>query len=57
MGSCKLHGINPMIWLEDVLIKLSNNPTQLIQKFLPHNWKKSQIVETENQTELAVKIA
>ena len=57
MGSCRLHGINPMTWLEDVLKELSNNPTQPIQKYLPNNWKKSQIVETKNQSERALKIA
>jgi hypothetical protein len=42
MGSCKLHGINPMVWLEDVLKELSNNPMHPTQMFLPNNWKENQ---------------
>ena len=39
MGSCKLHGINPFIWLRDVLQRINNHPINRIGELLPHNWK------------------
>ena len=39
MGTCKLHGINPFIWLRDVLQRINNHPINKIQELLPHNWK------------------
>jgi len=45
MGSCKLHGINPMIWMVDVLKKINNHPATEIQDLLPHRWKELQKVE------------
>lgn len=57
MGTCKLHGINPMVWLEDVLKELSNNPMQPTHMFLPHNWKENQKGETEKQTNFIVRSA
>jgi transposase len=39
MGTCKLHGINPMIWMVDVLKKINNHPPQLMLEMLPHRWK------------------
>lgn len=40
MGTCKLQGINPMVWLVDVLKKINNHPSAQIQELLPHKWKK-----------------
>jgi hypothetical protein len=42
MGSYKLHGINPMIWMVDVLKKINNHPAAEIQDLLPHRWKQLQ---------------
>ncbi len=39
MGTCKLHGINPFIWLRDVLQRINNHPINKIAELLPHNWK------------------
>ena len=39
MGTCKLHGINPAVWLKDVLQRISNHPINKITELLPQNWK------------------
>jgi transposase len=39
MGTCKLHGINPFIWLRDVLQRIATYPINKIEDLLPHNWK------------------
>ena len=39
MGTCKLHGINPFIWLRDVLQRIASHPINKIEDLLPHNWK------------------
>lgn len=52
MGSCKLHGINPMVWLEDVLKELYNNPMQPNHMLLPHNWKKIKKVRPKSKQTL-----
>jgi len=38
LGTCKLNGINPFIWLQDVLRRISNHPINKIQELLPQNW-------------------
>jgi len=39
MGTCKLHGINPSVWLKDVLQRINNHPINKINELLPQNWK------------------
>lgn len=39
MGTCKLHDINPFIWLRDVLQRINNHPINKIAELLPQNWK------------------
>ena len=39
MGTCKLHDINPFIWLRDVLQRIATHPINKIQELLPQNWK------------------
>jgi transposase len=39
MGTCKLHGINPFIWLRDVLRRIAIHPINKIEDLLPHNGK------------------
>lgn len=39
MGTCKLNGINPAIWLTDVLKRIANHPINRISELLPHYWK------------------
>lgn len=36
MGTCKLHGINPMVWMVDVLKKINKHPVEKIDDLLPH---------------------
>jgi transposase len=38
-GTCKLHEINPFIWLRDVLRRINNHPINKIAELLPQNWK------------------
>jgi transposase len=42
MGSCKINGINPEEWLEDVLIKLPDTKITDLASLLPNVWKKSE---------------
>lgn len=39
LGTCKLHGINPFIWLREVLQRIAMHPINKIEELLPHNWK------------------
>jgi transposase len=39
LGTCKLTSINPFIWLQDVLRRISNHPINKIEELLPPNWK------------------
>ena len=39
LGTCKLNGINPFVWLVDVLKRLPSYPINKIQELLPHQWK------------------
>jgi transposase len=39
LGSCKMHGIDPNIWLKDILTRLPMHPINKIKELLPHNWK------------------
>ena len=39
MGTCKLHEVNPFIWLKDVLQRIATHPISKIEDLLPHNWK------------------
>jgi transposase len=45
MGTCKLQGINPMVWMVDVLKKINNQHADQIQDLLPHRWKELQEIE------------
>ena len=38
LGTCKLHGINPFIWLKEVLKRIPNHPINKISDLLPHRW-------------------
>jgi transposase len=39
MGTCKLHGINPSVYLKDILQRINNHPINRITELLPQNWK------------------
>jgi transposase len=38
LGTCKLHGINPFVWLRDILQRIGNHPINRIEELLPHKW-------------------
>jgi len=38
LGTCKLHGLNPFIWLKEVLQRIPNHPINKISDLLPHRW-------------------
>lgn len=39
MGTCKLHGVNPLLWLTDVLKKIATHRINKIADLLPQNWQ------------------
>jgi hypothetical protein len=39
LGTCKMHDVNPQIWLSDVLARLPTHPHKQIDDLLPQNWK------------------
>ena len=39
LGCCKMHSIDPYLWLKDVLTRLPMHPINQIKELLPHNWK------------------
>jgi transposase len=38
LGTCKLHDINPFVWLRDILQRIGNHPINRIEELLPHKW-------------------
>ncbi|PWV55495.1 transposase IS66-like protein [Chitinophaga sp. S165] len=38
IGTCKLHNINPSLWLKDVLTIINDHPINRIKELLPHIW-------------------
>ena len=41
LGTCKLQGIDPAKWLDDVLRRLGDHPKDKLVQLLPHFWKPS----------------
>jgi transposase len=39
LSTCRLHGINPFIWLRDVLQRIAVHPINKIEELLPQNWQ------------------
>ncbi len=39
LGTCKLHDVNPFVWLKDVLQRISTHHINKIADLLPHNWQ------------------
>jgi transposase len=50
MGTCKLHQINPQVWLTDVLERIPAHPVNKLQQLLPGKW-------TPNLTPYGTKIS
>ena len=42
MGTCKMHGVNPFVWLKDVLERIPSHQIKNIKELLPHHWLSSQ---------------
>ena len=42
LGTCKLQGIDPFVWLKDVLERLPDHPVNRLEELLPQNWKSAQ---------------
>ena len=38
LGTCKLNGINPFIWLKDILLRINAYDKDKITELLPQNW-------------------
>jgi transposase len=39
LGTCKLNGVNPSIWLTDILKRIPSHPINKIEELLPNNWQ------------------
>ncbi|MDR0431152.1 MAG: transposase domain-containing protein [Tannerellaceae bacterium] len=39
MGTCKICGINPSVWLTDVLNRIQDHSILRLDELLPHKWK------------------
>ncbi len=48
LGCCKVHGVDPYVWLKDVLTRLPMHPVNKIKALLPHNWKLAQVPASNN---------
>lgn len=48
VATCKLHGIDPFAYFQDVLERLPAHPINQIQDLLPHNWKKAHAASAED---------
>jgi transposase len=45
-GTCKMHNVNPMKWLTDVLTRIPKMKPSELKELLPQNWKNNQ--QSEN---------
>ena len=42
VASCQRAGVNPFVWLKDVLSRIATHPITRIPELLPHNWALAQ---------------
>ena len=56
MGTCKLHDVNPLEWLTDVLEKINTHPIEQVHELLPHLWKKSNQTDRTEELENSAQI-
>lgn len=40
-ATCKLHEVNPYLWLKDVLERIMDTPVNKVDRLLPHKWKEN----------------
>lgn len=38
LGTCKIRGVNPTLWLTDVLSRIQDHSAQRLEELLPDNW-------------------
>ena len=50
LGTCKLQGIDPYTWLEDVLHRISVQPEEKLAELLPQRWKPLEKKDAAAQT-------
>jgi hypothetical protein len=48
LATCKNYEVNPVDWLEDILIRIASYPINKIQELLPQNWKQPQNNQAAN---------
>lgn len=56
IATCKLHQINLMDWLTDILGRISNTTQDQLDQLLPHNWVKYQKIQEINPFRKIVEI-
>jgi transposase len=39
IATCEVNGVNPVVYLADVMIRVQTHPASRIDELLPHNWK------------------
>jgi hypothetical protein len=39
VATCEANGVNPLAYLEDVLIRVHEHPNSRIDELLPHHWQ------------------
>jgi transposase len=44
VATCEKHGVNPIDYLADVLMRLQDHPASRIDELLPHRWKPPDVV-------------
>ncbi len=49
LGSCKMQGVNPYLWLKDVLTRISIHPINKVKELLPHHWKQLQVQDVDTK--------
>lgn len=45
VGTCDLHGVDPIAYLRDVLIRVDTHPAAAIDELLPHRWRAPERIE------------
>jgi transposase len=50
LGTCKLQGIDPATWLNDVLHRLPQHPEERLLELLPQFWKPQVVVARDSQS-------
>ena len=42
VASCQRVGVDPFVWLKDILSRIADHPITRIAELLPHNWVSTQ---------------